>query len=251
MSDTPSLNGAAPPAPVLPPLYSALEPVAAERHRALRLRDAGWAFAAQANALPLAAEEFASAARTLPIVFAATAPHLPIALTGLSAGENRYVGADGTWREGAYIPAYVRRFPFFLLRSAAGSEELVLCLDRGAPQLSETEGSPLFGPDDKAAEALERAFGFTRAVEQAMLRTRVMSETLASLGLLKPAQVQFQQADAKQVRVDGFFAVDRPALMALPADKLASLRDQGWLEPVFAHLMSIGGVAELARGAAR
>jgi len=250
MSETPALNGATAPAPVLPPLYAALEPLAAERHRKLRLRDSGFGFAAGANALPLAAEEFATAARTLPIVFASTAPHLPVALTGLASGENRFVGADGAWREGAYVPAYLRRVPFFLLRTAPESEELVLCLDPGAAQVSETEGTPMFGPDDKPTEALDRAFAFTRAVEQAMLRTRAMSEALAALGLLKPAQVQFQQ-DGKQVRIDGFFAVDRPTLLALPADKFMQLRDQGWLEPVFAHLMSIGGVAELARGAAR
>lgn len=250
MSDPPVLNGAAPTAPALPPLYAALEPVAAERHAALKLRDAGWAFAAKANALPLAAEEFVAAARTLPIVFAAPPPHLPVALTGLAAGENRLVDAAGAWKEGAYIPAYLRRYPFFLLRTAPGSEELVLCLDPRAPQISTEAGEALFQPDGKPAETLERAFAFTRAVEQAVMRTRQMSEGLSALGLLKPAQVQVQQ-DGKQVRVDGFFAVDRPTLQALPPDKLAELRDKGWLEPIYAHLMSIGGVAELVRGAAR
>jgi hypothetical protein len=250
MSETPVVNGAAPAGPAMPPLYAALEPVAPDRHRALKLRDAGFGFAAAANALPLAAEEFATAARTLPIVFAATAPHLPVALTGLASGENRFVGSDGAWREGTYVPAYLRRYPFFLLRTAPDSEELVLCLDRHAAQLSESDGTPMFDAADKATEALERAFAFSRAVEQAMLRTRAMSETLAALGLLKPAQVQFQQ-DGRQIRIDGFFAVDRPTLLALPAEKFMQLRDQGWLEPVFAHLLSIGGVAELARGVAR
>ena len=49
MSDTPTVaNGVAAPAqaaPVLPPLYRALEPLAPERHRALRVRDAGFGFA--------------------------------------------------------------------------------------------------------------------------------------------------------------------------------------------------------------
>lgn len=232
------------PAPPLPPLYRALEALTADRHGALRLHDSGFGFAAAASAIPLAAEEFVVAARTLPIVFAAQAPHMPVALTGLAAGTNLYVDAAGAWRPGAYVPAYLRRYPFFLLRVAPGSDNLALCVDPGAPQLGET-GEPLFA-EGKPAPQLERAFAFTRSVEEAMLRTRTMAEALAALGLLKPAVVEFQH-HGKPLRVDGFCAVDRPSVAALPADKLAELRDRGWLEPVYAHLLSIGGLPDLAR----
>jgi hypothetical protein len=234
--------------PVLPPLYGALEPVAAQRHGALKVHDAGFAFAHTATAVPLAAEEFVAAARTLPIVFAAQAPHLPVAVTGLAAGNSLYVDAEGRWRPGAYIPAYLRRFPFFLVRAAPNSDQLVLCVDPKAPQLSETEGQPLFTEDGKPAPALERALAFCRSVEEASLRTRAMAEGLAEAGLLKSAVVQFQH-HGRPIRIDGFFAVDRAALMALPAEKLQQLRDRGWLEAVYAHLLSIGGLSSLAEQA--
>lgn len=72
-------NGVSPnmppaPAPALPPLYQALEALSADRHGALRLRNAGFGFAAAASAIPVTAEEIAVAARTLPIVFAAQPP---------------------------------------------------------------------------------------------------------------------------------------------------------------------------------
>jgi hypothetical protein len=234
-----------PPAPTLPTLYSALEPVSAQRHGRLRIREAGFAFAREATAVPLAAEEFVAAARTLPIVFAAQAPHLPVAVTGLAAGHSLYVGEDGQWRHGAYVPAYLRRHPFFLVRATAESDQLVLCLDPKAPQLSETEGDALFAEDGKATLALERALAFCRSVEEAALRTRAMSEGLAEAGLLKPAVVQFEQA-GRPIRVDGFYAVDRAALMAVPPEKLKDMRDRGWLEVVYAHLLSIGGLSSLA-----
>ncbi|MBK1660703.1 SapC family protein [Paracraurococcus ruber] len=249
MSEMPAANGHAPPgaaAPVLPPLYRSLEPLTAERHRALRLRDAGYGFAAQASAIPLAAEEFGVAARTLPIVFAAQAPHMPVALTGLTSGSNQFVGPDGTWRQGVYIPAYLRRVPFFLVRASQASDQLVLCLDTTAAQVSETEGEPIFDAEGKATPQLDRALAFVKSVEEAMLRTRAITEQLSALGLLKAAVVEFPQA-GRPLRVDGFFAVDRPALAALPADKLADLRDRGWLEVIYAHLLSIGGMPELAR----
>ncbi|TDH60223.1 hypothetical protein E2C06_23115 [Dankookia rubra] len=249
MPETPPLaNGAAvaAAAPALPPLYGALDPLTPERHAGLRVRDAGFGFAAQASAIPLVAEEFAIAARTLPIVFGAQAPHLPVALTGLAPGSNLYVNEQGAWRPGAYVPAYLRRVPFFLVRTAPGSDQLVLCIDPGAPQVSRTEGEPLFDAAGKATPLLDRVLAFTRSVEEGMLRTRGITERLHQLGLLKPAVVQFPH-HGKPLRVDGFFAVDRPALAALPAEQFLELRDKGWLEPIHAHLLSIGGLPDLAR----
>lgn len=243
----PNGHGAAP-APTLPPLYRRLEPVAPQRHGSLRLRASGFAFAAEASAIPLAAEEFVAAARTLPIVFAAQAPHMPVAVTGLAAGHSLYVGPDGQWRPGAYLPAYLRRVPFFLVRAAPQSDQLVLCLDPDAPLLSESEGEPLFDAEGKGTAVIERAVQFCRAMEEAGLRTRAMAQGLAELGLLKPAQVEVPH-HGRTVRIDGFFAVDRAALMALPAERLAELRDRGWLEAVYAHLLSIGGLSALAQEA--
>ncbi|MFC7475625.1 SapC family protein [Dankookia sp. GCM10030260] len=243
---TPVANGAAAPGPVLPPLYRSLDPLTPERHAKLRVRDAGFGFAAQASAIPLVAEEFAVAARTLPIVFGAQAPHLPVALCGLASGSNLYVTEGGGWKPGAYVPAYLRRVPFFLVRSAPASDQLVLCIDSHAPQVSETEGAPLFDAEGKATPQLDRALAFTRSVEEGMLRTRGITERLNQLGLLKPAVVQFPH-HGKPLRVDGFFAVDRPALAALPAEQFIELRDKGWLEPIYAHLLSIGGLPELAK----
>jgi hypothetical protein len=242
-----AVNGAAATAPTLPPLYRQLEGLTAERHGALRLRDAGYGFAAAASAVPLAAEEFTIAARSLAIVFAAQAPHMPVALTGLTAGTNLFVDSGGAWKIGAYVPAYLRRYPFFLLRVAQESDELALCIDPGAPQVSDTMGEPLFTADGKPAPQLERAFAFTKSVEEAMLRTRSMTQRLAELGLLKSSVVQFEQ-HGKPVRIDGFFAVDRPTLAALPSEQLAELRDRGWLEVIYAHLLSISGIPDLARG---
>jgi len=230
----------------LPPLYQALEPLAAERHGDLKLRDVGYGFAAQANAVPLTAEEFPIAARTLPIVFGAEAPHMPMALTGLQPGHNHFVDAEGRWKADVYTPAYLRRYPCFLVRVAQQSDQVALCIDPKAPQISREEGFPLF-TDGKPSEQLQRAVEFCRQVEQAMLRTRAMVEGLVALNLLKASNVQFQHG-GKPVRIQGFHAVDREALRALPADKLAELRDKGWLDAVYAHLMSVGGLPGLAQG---
>lgn len=234
-----------PPAAILPPLYAGLEPLTAQRHATLRVREAGYAYARGISAIPLAAEEFTIAGRQYPIVFTAQPPHMPVIIVGLTADTNTHVTAEGAWADGKYVPAYLRRYPFFLVRVAEGSEELALCIDRSAPQFSTTEGEELFGADGKPTPMLDRAFTFCRSLEVAMQKTRAMAESLTALNLLQPAAVQFEQF-GKPTKIDGFHAIQREAFAALTAEQLAELRDNGHLELIYAHLLSIGGLPELA-----
>ncbi len=240
MTDAVASNG-----PIqLPPLYGRLEPLTLEAHRALRIKDAGFGFAASLSAIPLAAEEFIPAARHLPIVFAADAPHMPVALTALKPGTSLFVEGDA-WRAGAYVPAYLRRFPFFLVRVREGSDELALCLDPNAPQVTTEGGQALFDAGDQPTDTARRAFDFTRAVEGAFVKTREMVGRLSELGLLAPATAEVQQG-GRPLRIDGFHAVQREALGKLTPDQLAELRDKGWLDCIYAHLFSMGAIPELA-----
>lgn len=229
----------------MPPLYGRLEPLTLEAHRLLRIKDAGFGFAAALSAVPLAAEEFLPASRHMAIVFAAEAPHMPVAITGLKPNTNLFVDGEGHWQEGRYVPAYLRRFPFFLVRVRDGSEEMALCLDPHAPQVVQEGGEGLFDAAGQPTEAAKRAFDFTRAVEQAFVKTRELAAGLAALGLLAPATVEFQK-DGRPVRIDGFHAVQREALAKLSGEQLAQLRDKGWLDAIYAHLFSMGAIPELA-----
>lgn len=242
MSQTPA-DGAA---PQLPPLYQGIAPLNAQQHGAWRIRDVGYGFAAHLPAVPLTVEEFPVAARHMAIVFANQPPHLPLAILSTARDTNLYVGPDGRWRENTYIPAYLRRFPFLLVRISPQGEELALCLDPHAPQFSETEGEPLFDAEGKPTPIATRAFEFTRAVEAAFLRTREFVEGLVMLGLLAPAAIQFEHA-GRTMRVDGFHAVQKEALMKLNGEQLVMLRDKGWLEPIHAHLFSVAALPALAQ----
>ncbi|MFN3449407.1 MAG: SapC family protein [Roseococcus sp.] len=207
----------------LPPLYGALEPLSAARHGRLRWRDPGPGFAAP-QPLPLALDEIGRAARHAPVVFAPEPPHAPFLL---------WPGP----RPGAHVPRYLRRYPFLLARLAPGREELALCLDPGAPHLSETEGEPLFDAAGRPTPLAERAFGFARALEEGLLAAQAFGAGLARLGLLAPAALPAENGNATP-RAQGFRAAHREAFMRLSGDQLAMLRDQGWLEPLVAHFLS-------------
>jgi hypothetical protein len=140
------------------------------------------------------------------------------------------VDANGVWQAGKYIPAYLRRFPFFLVRVAEGSDELALCMDTAAPQISTTEGEILFGADGKPTPILDQAFAFSRSLEAAMQKTRALTDLLTSLNLLQPTAVQFEQ-NGKPTKIDGFHAVQREAFAALPAPLRKRLRVQQQSRP--------------------
>lgn len=233
----------------LPPIYSALTPLNHMQHGRWRVRDVGFGFAAGIPAVPLALEEFALAARHMGVVFATQAPHMPLAILGAGPARNLFINAEGKWREGTYVPAYLRRFPFLLARTNPASDELALCLDPNAPQFSETEGEPLFDAEGKPTAMATRAFEFTRAVESSFLRTQEFVATLNELKLLAPAAVQFDQG-GRSMRVDGFHAVQREAFNALTGEQLVMLRDKGWLEPIHAHLFSVAALPAIVQQAA-
>ena len=228
----------------LPVLYTALEPLDSDRHAALHLRDVGHGFASHLSSIPLAVEEFALAGRQMPIVFASQAPHMPVALTGLAPDRNLFVDEAGAWRRNCYVPAYLRRYPFLLVRAAADSDQLVLCIDPEAPQFAASAGEPIFDADRKPAPLATKALEFTQSVEAAFRKTQDFAEGLSLMGLLQPAATQFD-FEGKPFRVDGFHAVDRERMGQLTGEQLATLRDKGWLDAIFAHLLSLGGIAEL------
>ncbi len=230
----------------LPLFYNKLEVLNPEQHGTLRVRPVGFGFAREANVLPLTADEFGMAARTLPIVFNLEAPYMPIALLALQPGQSQVVNDKGVWDSNTYIPAYARRYPFILAKLREDSDELTLCADPEAKALSTSEGEPIFGADKKPTAAAQQALNFCQQYDFAVQRTVALVNTLMEMELLEPGVVQFVM-NGQERRVDGFRAVDRQKLQNLPADKLAELRDRGYLDAIFAHLLSIGGVPALAQ----
>jgi SapC len=105
----------------LPIFYSRPRPLdaVADRGRSLRpVSDFG--FARATNSVLLGAAESPRAVRSYPIVFTSREPRVAVAVLGLEGNENLFVGEDGRWREGHYVPAYVRRYPF--ISRATGNE---------------------------------------------------------------------------------------------------------------------------------
>ncbi|MEL7466434.1 MAG: SapC family protein [Pseudomonadota bacterium] len=227
--------------PKLPLLYNELVPISAERHGGYGLSaERGFAFAAETGLAPLTIEEFAAAQRFYPIVFTREAPATPVALFGVERSRNDFVGEDGAWRAGAYIPAYLRRYPFTFVRRSAETEERVLCADMTSSHLEdgvEDEDRALF-KDGAAGKAGEAAMEFCKAYEVSTARTRKALEELEAREVLRDGAIQVKIGE-KTARVDGFRIIDETKLRELDDAFLARLARTGALGAIYAHLFSL------------
>ena len=127
-----------------------------------------------------------SAARSYPVVFSNTAPWLPLAVTGLRQNENMFVEKDGSWRDGSYVPAYVRRYPFALARQQEQGP-YTLCINSESKRLVKKGGQPLFD-GAKATEVVRNAMQLCIAFEQEMDATRKIMEKFIARGYSSPTR---------------------------------------------------------------
>lgn len=220
--------------------YEQAEPLNRERHGDWYAETGqGYAFARRANAVPLTAVEFPTAAREYPIAFAREGEAvLPLALLGLRESENLFIGEDGGW-DARYVPAYVRRYPF-IFATADGGASFTLCVDEGYPGFNtERRGEPLFLHDGTQSAYLERIVAFVKEYQAQYRLTRDLCERLDGLDLFEPMQANIAMTDGEHLSLGGFLGVKRDRLKALDGDTLAELSARDELALIYAHVLSL------------
>ncbi len=220
----------------------------ADVHREVRLGGlvGNFSFSTQTNSIPLAAVEFFETAREYPIAFTGREGEafFPIALLGVRQNENLFVSAEGTW-EGRYIPAFVRRYPF-VLAEKQDAEDFNVYLDEAFPGFNAPDGERLFTDAGEHTPLLKQALEFLSTYQGEIKRTRLFVERLQALDLLIPRVLEVVRKDQAPTVLQGFSVVDEGRLLALGDTQLLELARSGFLAWIYAHLMSLGNVQELA-----
>jgi hypothetical protein len=226
------------------PFYSKPEPLNLEQHGKLGLRavENPWTFASKQHFVPLLATEFAPAALSYPIIFAGDEP-TPLAVMGLNEGENLYYDNE-VLRADVYIPAYMRRYPFITAAEDNG-ERVVVCIDRDSFLIGEGAETPFFA-NGELTQYSKDCIDFCQNFEADRTRTLQMVKRLKELDLFEPREVNFQPPPAKPgetppppQRIAAFTAVSEAKLNALPVDTYIELRNSGYVQAIYAHLMSL------------
>jgi hypothetical protein len=222
--------------PANPLFYGKPELLTPDRHKTMGLSsDNSFAFAAKAVSIPLNAVEV-PVAHAYPVVFASVAPYMPLAVTGLRQNENLFVDASGAWREGVYIPAYARRYPFALARRPGG-DQFTLCIDGDSPRLIEDGGQALFDGKEPS-ELTKNALQFCVAFEQEMEATRKLMEVIHATNILVPNQATVNLPSGASLALTDFLVIDEQKLAALSDAVFAKLRAANALPLIYGHLAS-------------
>ncbi|MDO8408718.1 MAG: SapC family protein [Phenylobacterium sp.] len=215
--------------------YENIAPITFAQHGTMRLRTPlDYGFAGGANAVPLTLSEIPLAAPWYPIAFSREPRPRPLAILGLREGENLFVDSKGRWREGAYVPIYVRRFPFVLGQEG---ELITLCIENRPEVLSETAGKPLFDGDRPSA-LLESAMTFCRSAQAAERATIPFVEQLLELDLLESRTAVVEVPEGAKVSLSGFLTIDESRFRGLSDEVFLDLRRRGWLAAIYAQMQA-------------
>lgn len=220
------------------------EPIAlsSQVHAGWRLKDGDAAFAAEVPYVPIVVGEFVAAASDYPIVFAAGDTQ-PIAVLGLEC-RNLFV-EDGRWIEAAYVPAYVRRYPFGFI-ATSDPDGFALGIDSAAERLAHDgdEGRALF-EDGQPSELTKQALAFCDAFQAEATATRAFAEALKGQGLLIDRRADATLPDGRKLGLEGFQIVDAEKFSALADDVVLDWHRRGWLALVHFHLASLERFSDL------
>lgn len=231
----------APQAQPLPMFYKDLVPLNSKEHANWKIKGLDNAsFMQSQHAIPLTVEEFPNAARNYPIVFSIGDNSVPLILMGLNEGVNTFMDEEGRFNQPAYVPAYVRRYPFMLAKLRTDSEELSLCFDPTTDAIGDfKEGDPLFD-GDQPSENTKSILEFCEQFEQAGHRTGQFVEELKKMDLLMEGEVSIQQTGVEKPFIyRGFQMVNEEKLRDLRGDELRKINQNGMLPLIYAHLFSL------------
>ena len=232
----------------LPLFYNDLVPLSSQQHGDFRVRPLNAApFLANQHAVPVTVEEFPLVQRFMPIVFAAGADPVPLALMGLNEGVNVFISDEGKLVDDTtYVPAYVRRYPYMLAKLRPDSEELSLCFDPSSEAIGAfDEGERLF-ENGQPTEVTKAILDFSEQFEQAGQRTAAFVKEISDMGLLIDGEVAIQPEGAAQPFIyRGFQMVDENKLTALRGDQLRKMAQSGMLPLIYAHLFSLSLMRDL------
>lgn len=224
-------------------LYVNPEPLSADAHGKLGIwrNQTPYRFAAAAAAIPVQVTEFGPAALNYPIIFAGS-EYQPLAVTSIRPNENLFIDEAGAYVPDAYVPAYVRRYPF-VLANDSGGDRLIVCVDRAAEAISEGGDVALF-ENGEATEFTRAAIQFCSDYEMERQRTEAFVKTLRELDLFEDKKafhtpINPDLTQGEPVQIAEYFAISETKLNALSNERLAELRSTGALQQIYAHLTSL------------
>lgn len=193
--------------------------------------------------------EFEALQREYPILFRAdpNGEMQAVALLGLDRDENLFLkegdGEDG-WHARA-IPASLERGAFSIaVRDAAGSE-LMIQVDLDHPQISRTEGEPLFRPHGGNAPRLDHVAAVLRTIFTGAPLSAPMFAAFAEADLLETIAIDVELSQSQRYSIGGYLGIAVDRIAALRGSSLDRLHAGGFLSLALFAAASLANVQSL------
>lgn len=224
--------------------YKQPQPLNPEQHAGLGVKqiEQPFGFLREAHAVPVTVTEFGMAAGSYPVIFVGE-DRTPVAVMGIRQGQNLFVEPDGQIVVDHYVPAFVRRYPF-VFASDEQSDRLILCVDRGAPMVTNQPEVPFF-ENGQPSKFTNDAIEFCKEFERQRQATSEFARILREADLFEQKTVNFQPRDPQGnpvgdvQKIADYWAVSEEKLNALPQEKFIELRSNGALGAIYAHMLSL------------
>jgi len=220
----------------MPPPYAKPVVLNARQHASLAYtKPPTFNFARSMNSVPVVLGEIAQLLPHYPIAFSAGKDPVLIAILGARNEENLFVGADGTWLADTYIPAYVRRYPFILMKMP--DEKMVLAAEMDGEFLG-SNGEALFAAE-RPTRLAQGAFQFCINFQKEFEATKLFCAAVQESGLLKNKRSSLTTPSGAKINLTGFAGVDAGALDDLDNRTANNFRKQHWLGALYCHVASL------------
>jgi hypothetical protein len=174
--------------------------------------------------------------------------YLSVAMLGFAKDENLYLEDTG-WNA-RYLPAVVARGPFLIgFQESQVDGELrkspVIHIDLDHPQVSETEGEPLFLKHGGNAPYLQEMTSALDRIHRGIALSKDMFAAFTALDLIDPIKLEVKLTADDQRDLLGYYSVNIEKLRALDAASLAGLHRDGFLESAYLVIGSLNNVQKL------
>jgi len=227
-------------------MFKQVVPVNQQRHAGKKIKQVeGFGFASQFHIAYVTTHEFVRSAAIYPLVFIEDKEKdefRPVALLGLDAGENLFVGENGKW-SASYVPAIIRRYPF-ALSQASDDGRFLVCVDEGSELLSDTEGTPLFNEQGEPTEVIENVKRYLSELQQMDAITAEFCKFLAKNNLFVPLNMRVRQNDRIK-NISGCYVINEERLNNLSDELFLEMRTKHYLPAIYAQLTSLSQIERL------
>ena len=196
-------------------------------------------FCAKVRAAPLTISEIPMASRDYPVVFMSKEDPTPLAILGIVDEQNLFVNEEGLWEPSAYIPGYIRRYPFALASENDG-DRFAIVIDVAHPGIAADGDVKFFDDQGESTTETQQAIEFCKDYERDRATTQQVLQKIQELDLISPQTAQYTpQGETDPKPFAQYFGTDEQKLKDLSDSDFLELRRLNVLPILYAQLMSL------------